>query len=159
MAHLAHSVQLATPLFWTLFICSIFILFSFVSLFMCVIFTAIRLDGCNVRGYTYWSLMDNFEWSRGYSEKFGLAYVNFSDPSRPRELKASAYYYADLIKDNGFLVTAVLLCILIAYSLSKLPFSSSVIFVFQPLVFSSFYLHFYSLWLIQIKSNFIVCPR
>ncbi|XP_025089742.1 lactase-phlorizin hydrolase-like isoform X2 [Pomacea canaliculata] len=64
---------------------------------------AIRLDGCNVRGYTYWSLMDNFEWSRGYSEKFGLAYVNFSDPSRPRELKASAYYYADLIKDNGFL--------------------------------------------------------
>ncbi|XP_076452948.1 lactase/phlorizin hydrolase-like [Babylonia areolata] len=64
---------------------------------------AIRLDGCNVRGYTAWSLMDNFEWVRGYSERFGLHWVNFSDPSRPRVPKASARWYAKVVKDNGFL--------------------------------------------------------
>jgi lactase-phlorizin hydrolase len=63
---------------------------------------AIRLDGVNVRGYTLWSLIDNFEWSRGYNEKFGIHYVNFSDPSRTRVKKASARWYADLIKMNGF---------------------------------------------------------
>ncbi|XP_033746871.1 LOW QUALITY PROTEIN: uncharacterized protein LOC117332095 [Pecten maximus] len=63
---------------------------------------AIRLDNVDVRGYTAWSLMDNFEWSRGYSERFGLHYVNFSDPARPRTPKASARYYRQLIQDNGF---------------------------------------------------------
>ncbi|XP_076434590.1 lactase/phlorizin hydrolase-like [Babylonia areolata] len=63
---------------------------------------AIRQDGCDVRGYTAWSLMDNFEWARGYGEKFGLHWVNFSDPARPRLPKASASWYASLIRDNGF---------------------------------------------------------
>nr|KAG5708130.1 hypothetical protein BaRGS_002866 [Batillaria attramentaria] len=63
---------------------------------------AIRLDGCNVQGYTAWSLMDNFEWARGFSEKFGLHYVNFTDPNRPRVPRASARWYAELIADNGF---------------------------------------------------------
>lgn len=61
-----------------------------------------QLDGVNVKGYTAWSLMDNFEWARGYSERFGLHYVNFSDPSRPRTPKASARYFTKLITDNGF---------------------------------------------------------
>ncbi|KAL3857520.1 hypothetical protein ACJMK2_012180 [Sinanodonta woodiana] len=63
---------------------------------------AIKLDGCNVRGYTAWSLMDNFEWARGYSERFGLHYVNFSDPDLPRTPKASARWFSQLIRDNGF---------------------------------------------------------
>eukprot|EP00105_Crassostrea_gigas_P000747 XP_011412672.1 PREDICTED: lactase-like protein [Crassostrea gigas] len=63
---------------------------------------AIRLDGIDVRGYTAWSLMDNFEWARGYSERFGLHYVNFSDPARPRTPKASARYYRSIIENNGF---------------------------------------------------------
>ena len=66
--------------------------------------SAIRLDGCNVKGYTSWSLVDNFEWARGYSEKFGLHWVDFDDPDRPRVPKASARWYTSLIKDNGFLV-------------------------------------------------------
>ncbi|XP_061162617.1 lactase/phlorizin hydrolase-like, partial [Saccostrea echinata] len=67
---------------------------------------AIRLDGCNVKGYTAWSFMDNFEWNTGYAEKFGMHYVNFSDPSRPRTPKLSAVFYNNLINDNGFLEDA-----------------------------------------------------
>ena len=58
-----------------------------------------------MRGYTAWSLLDNFEWARGYTERFGLHYVNFSDPARPRTPKASARWYKQVIKDNGFLVS------------------------------------------------------
>ena len=68
--------------------------------FDCV--TAIRLDGCNVAAYTYWSLLDSLEWSAGYTLKFGLYRVNFTDPGRERTAKDSATYYADLIKDNGW---------------------------------------------------------
>lgn len=65
-------------------------------------FLAINYDHVNVKGYTAWSLLDNFEWSQGYTEKFGLHYVNFSDPERPRTPKASAEFYRHVIVDNGF---------------------------------------------------------
>lgn len=66
-------------------------------------YSAVKLDGCNVKGYAAWSFMDNFEWNTGYAEKFGMHYVNFSDPERPRTPKLSAVFYNQLIKDNGFL--------------------------------------------------------
>jgi len=46
--------------------------------------------------------MDNFEWIHGYSEKFGLYYVDFDNPDRPRTPKASAAYYKSVITNNGF---------------------------------------------------------
>lgn len=55
-----------------------------------------------MRAYTAWSLLDNFEWAAGYSQKFGLHYVDFNDASRPRQVKDSAKYIAQLISDNGF---------------------------------------------------------
>ncbi|XP_074551426.1 uncharacterized protein LOC141808651 [Halichoeres trimaculatus] len=60
------------------------------------------LDGVDLRGYTAWSLMDNFEWAAGYSERFGLFYVNRSDPTLPRIPKNSASRYASIIACNGF---------------------------------------------------------
>ncbi|XP_073981964.1 myrosinase 1-like [Rhodnius prolixus] len=58
---------------------------------------AIYEDGCNVIGYTAWSLMDNFEWRAGYSQRFGIVQVDFDDPNRPRTKKASAEFFKKLI--------------------------------------------------------------
>jgi beta-glucosidase len=51
--------------------------------------------GADVRGYFVWSLLDNFEWGSGYSQRFGLVYVDY--PTQRRIPKASARWYADLI--------------------------------------------------------------
>jgi beta-glucosidase/6-phospho-beta-glucosidase/beta-galactosidase len=59
---------------------------------------AIHEDGCNVFGYTAWSLIDNYEWLKGYTEKFGLYYVNYSDPARPRIPKHSSRVMAEIIR-------------------------------------------------------------
>lgn len=56
-----------------------------------------------MRGYAAWSLMDNLEWTMGYDERFGLFYVNRSDPSLPRIPKESVWHYATIINCNGFI--------------------------------------------------------
>lgn len=59
-------------------------------------------DKVDLRGYTVWSVMDNFEWATGFAERFGVHYVNRSDPSLPRIPKASAKFYASVVRCNGF---------------------------------------------------------
>ncbi|CAG9138714.1 unnamed protein product, partial [Plutella xylostella] len=55
-----------------------------------------------------WTLMDNFEWRAGFSERFGLYHVNITDPALPRTAKLSADYFKQLIvnreipKDDRF---------------------------------------------------------
>lgn len=55
--------------------------------------------GCNVRGYFAWSLLDNLEWSLGYSKRFGLVHVDFA--SQRRTPKASARFYTSVIAAHG----------------------------------------------------------
>lgn len=65
------------------------------------LWTAVR-DKVDLRGYTVWSVMDNFEWATGFAERFGLHFVNYTDPSLPRIPKASAKFYASITRCNGF---------------------------------------------------------
>ena len=55
--------------------------------------------GVPVKGYFAWSLIDNFEWSYGYSKRFGLIYVDFE--TQRRILKSSAQWYRKVIQSNG----------------------------------------------------------
>jgi beta-glucosidase len=58
-----------------------------------------RADGCDVRGYFAWSMLDNFEWSLGYSKRFGIVHVDFA--TQKRTLKSSAKLYAEIIASRG----------------------------------------------------------
>jgi beta-glucosidase len=60
-------------------------------------------EGVDVQGYFYWSLLDNFEWSEGFKQRFGLVYVDF--PTQKRVLKNSARWYRELILSNGKLLS------------------------------------------------------
>ncbi|KAJ0170738.1 hypothetical protein K1T71_013510 [Dendrolimus kikuchii] len=54
--------------------------------------------GFNLKGYMAWSLMDNFEWMQGYTERFGLYHVDFEDPARTRTPRKSAFVYKELLR-------------------------------------------------------------
>ncbi|KAM7258809.1 hypothetical protein ACFE04_014550 [Oxalis oulophora] len=56
--------------------------------------------GVNVKGYMYWGLLDEFEWTEGYRPRFGLYYTDYEN-NLQRIPKESAKWYHDLIKDNG----------------------------------------------------------
>ena len=56
--------------------------------------------GVPLKGYFYWTRMDNFEWAFGYRMRFGLVYVDFA--TQKRILKESGHWSANAIRNNGF---------------------------------------------------------
>jgi beta-glucosidase len=54
--------------------------------------------GVPLHGYFVWSLLDNFEWARGYSRRFGIIYVDYD--SQARIPKSSARWYAQMIRQH-----------------------------------------------------------
>ena len=56
-------------------------------------------SGCDVRGYFQWSLMDNFEWAKGYNPRFGMVFCDYN--TQKRIPKDSAYWYKEVIETNG----------------------------------------------------------
>jgi beta-glucosidase len=57
--------------------------------------------GADVRGYLYWSLIDNFEWEEGFAPRFGLIEIDREDLLR-RKVRFSATKYAEICKNNSF---------------------------------------------------------
>lgn len=55
--------------------------------------------GVNVRGFFYWSLIDNFEWHMGFEPRFGLVEVDYE--TLQRKIRPSALVYTDIIQHNG----------------------------------------------------------
>jgi beta-glucosidase len=56
-------------------------------------------EGADVKAYFAWSLLDNFEWADGYSKRFGLHYVDYTDGIK-RYPKASALWFKNMIKQS-----------------------------------------------------------
>ncbi|MBE6681367.1 MAG: beta-glucosidase [Ruminococcaceae bacterium] len=56
-------------------------------------------DGVDVCGYFLWSFMDNYEWANGYTERFGIVFVDYE--TQQRIPKDSAYWYKNWIKEHS----------------------------------------------------------
>ncbi|MDD5033004.1 MAG: glycoside hydrolase family 1 protein [Candidatus Pacebacteria bacterium] len=64
-------------------------------------------EGVDVRGYFYWSLLDNFEWDKGFWPRFGLVEIDYlprgkAGQALERRVRKSALEYAEICKNNGF---------------------------------------------------------
>jgi len=70
----------------------------YLALYWSALADAIRLEA-DVRGYLYWSLLDNYEWG-SFKPHFGLCHVDAKNFIRTP--KPSAYFYQDVIANNGF---------------------------------------------------------
>jgi beta-glucosidase len=56
-------------------------------------------QGVDLRGYYAWSLLDNFEWSLGFSKRFGIIHVDYE--TQERTIKASGRFYSEVVRSNG----------------------------------------------------------
>lgn len=56
-------------------------------------------EGVDIRGYFLWTFLDNFEWEKGFSERFGIVHVDFA--TQKRTAKDSAFWYQKVIESNG----------------------------------------------------------
>ena len=56
-------------------------------------------EGVPLKGYFAWSLLDNFEWSHGYSKRFGIVHVDYA--TQQRTIKSSGAFYREVIQSNG----------------------------------------------------------
>ncbi len=56
-------------------------------------------DGVKVKGHFYWSLLDNYEWDKGYTQRFGLIEVNFV--TFERKPRKSAFIYSEIARNKG----------------------------------------------------------
>lgn len=75
---------------------------NYYNLYINEMLKAVKIDGVNVKGYTAWSLIDNFEWARGYLERFGVHYIDFASGNLTRVPKDSARFLTKVFQDNGF---------------------------------------------------------
>ena len=55
-------------------------------------------DGAKVRAFHAWTLLDNFQWGEGYTERYGLIYVDFRN--QKRTIKDSGLWYAKVAASN-----------------------------------------------------------
>lgn len=65
------------------------------------IYKAIQ-EGVDVKGYFHWSLMDNFEWEKGFEPRFGLIEIDYK--TLERKPRPSAFYYAKICKENKLII-------------------------------------------------------
>ena len=56
-------------------------------------------SGLDIRGYYVWSLLDNFEWAQGYTQRFGVVHVDYD--TQQRTPKASAHWLQTLMRDHA----------------------------------------------------------
>jgi len=71
---------------------------DYLRTYLAQVHRAIQAD-VKVKGYFVWTLMDNFEWAHGCSQRFGLVYTDYH--AQKRIIKASGLWYRDVVKNNG----------------------------------------------------------
>ncbi|CAA7049474.1 unnamed protein product [Microthlaspi erraticum] len=69
---------------------------EFIKSHILVMGKAIRMHNVRLKGYYIWSLMDNFEWERGYKMRFGLYYVDFKDNMK-RHMRSSGKWLSEFL--------------------------------------------------------------
>ncbi|KAL0849455.1 hypothetical protein ABMA28_013738 [Loxostege sticticalis] len=73
---------------------------TYIRGYLNVILDAIE-EGSDIPVYTVWSLMDNFEWMRGYTERFGLYEVDYESPQRTRTPRKSAFVFKEIVRSRA----------------------------------------------------------